>query len=91
MRDKEVYYHKDKHECDFIIKKANKIIQAIQVTKELDEDNKKREVNGLIEAMENFKLEQGLILTQNQEQKIKKQGKLIILKPLWKWLLEETK
>ena len=52
MQKKEIYFHKDKKECDFIIREGNQIIQAIQVTTTLsDEEVKNREINGLIEAM----------------------------------------
>jgi len=88
-RDKEVYYHKDKSECDFIIKEGNKIKQAIQVTKELSEENKKREINGLMEAMQNYNITEGIILTDEQESIFKENGKKIAIKPIWKWMLEE--
>jgi len=52
----------------------------------LHEDNKEREVNGLIEALTKFKLKQGLILTYDQEDVLKIQNKKIIVKPVWKWL-----
>jgi len=54
----------------------------------LNEKNKKREIRGLIEAMKEFKLKQGLILTYDQEYEIKIENKKIIVKPMWKWLLE---
>jgi len=87
-RNEEIYYYKNKYECDFLIKKTHKITQAIQVTKELNEDNKRRELNGLIETMKKFKLKKGLILTQDYEGKIKEKGKVIYIKPIWKWLLK---
>ena len=50
-RNQEIYFHKQKHECDFLIKKELKIVAAIQVTKTLiDPDVKKRELSGLLEA-----------------------------------------
>ena len=89
-----VYYHKNKHECDFVIKKGLKIVNAIQVTKELNDENKQREINGLIEALKTYKLKEGTILTAEQEKtftKTDKQGKKykIIVKPIWKYLLEK--
>jgi uncharacterized protein len=88
-RDDKVYYHKDKKECDFVIKKGNKIVEAIQVCYDLDEDNKKREIDGLLEALEKFKLKQGLILTYDQEDEILVNKKKILVKPVWKWILDE--
>jgi len=85
---KEVYYNRGKFECDFVVKEKNKVIQAIQVTYELNSGNRKREVKGLFEAMDKFKLKEGLILTYNEEEKIEIDKKKIFVKPIWKWLLE---
>jgi predicted AAA+ superfamily ATPase len=37
--------------------------------------------------MKKFNLKKGLILTYDQEEKKKIEGKEIILQPVWKWLL----
>lgn len=86
-RDCQIYYFKDKKECDFIIKDKNKIVQAIQVTFDLDK-NQEREVKGLFSAMEKFDLKNGLILTNSQEREFKKDGRVIEVRPVWKWLFE---
>jgi uncharacterized protein len=49
---KQIFYFKEKNECDFIVKEKNAITQAIQVCYDLTEDNKKREIDGLMEALE---------------------------------------
>jgi len=85
---KDVYYFSEKGECDFLIRQGIKIIEAIQVCHGLNEDNKEREVNGLIEALERFKLKEGLILTYDQEDEIEIKGKRIKIMPVWKWLLQ---
>ncbi len=87
-RGHEIYYYSDKKECDFVIRKNNKIIDAIQVCYMINEENKEREYSGLIEAMEKFKLKDGTILTYDLEEKIKIKGKQIRIIPVWKWLLE---
>ena len=85
----EIYYHKQKKECDFIIKDGLDIIQAIQVTKSLSDINtNKREIDGLIEAMKTYDLKEGLILTDDEENEFSQDGFKIIVKPIWKWLLE---
>ena len=85
----EIYYHKQKKECDFIIKEGLDIIQAIQVTKSLSDINtNKREIDGLIEAMKVHNLKEGLILTDEEENELIQDGFKIIVKPIWKWLLE---
>lgn len=87
---KNIFYFQDKRECDFVIKEDVKITKAIQVCYNLTEENKERELGGLSEAMEKFKLDTGIILTYNQEEDIKINDKKIIVKPIWKWLLEAS-
>lgn len=88
MKHKEIYFHKDKKECDFIIREGSQIIQAIQVTTTLsDEKVKSREMNGLMEAMNLYNLSEGIILTENESDKIEVNGCLISVLPIWKWLL----
>lgn len=68
-RGKEIYYHRQKKECDFVIKEGLDIVEAIQVTKSLEDiDTKKRELAGLIEACKTYKLKSGLILTEDEEE-----------------------
>jgi len=43
----------------------------------------------LLEAMEYFKLKNGLILSYDQETNITLDKKKISVKPVWKWILEE--
>ncbi len=86
---KEIYYFSDKNECDFVIKKGNKIVEAIQVCYSLNEKNKEREINGIVEALNKFNLKAGIIITNNQEEEIKKGNKTIKLVPAWKWLLQD--
>ena len=62
---------------------------AIQVTKKLDEDNEKREINGLIEVMKEHKLSEGIILTEDQDEERTIDGKKIKILPVWRWLLEK--
>jgi len=87
-RGSEIYYYKDKKECDFVVRQGLKISEAIQVTRILDNNNEKRELGGLLEAMEKFNLKKGLIITEGQEEERKINGKKISIVPAWKWLLE---
>jgi len=86
---KELYYYKNKRECDFLIKQKTKIIEAIQVTDVISAANRERELNGLIAAMESFNLKKGLIITRNQEEKFRSQGREILVLPIYKWLLSK--
>ena len=67
LKYKEIYYHKGKGECDFITIEKGAITQAIQVCLKLDIDNQTREFNGLIDAMKTYHLNEGYIVTLNQE------------------------
>lgn len=87
-RGLEIYYHKNKKECDFVIRKGHNIIQAIQVCYALHKDDTDREINGLMEAMEQFKLKEGLIITFDQEEALTKNKLKIKVIPAWKWLLQ---
>jgi len=88
-RGEEIFYYSDAGECDFILRKGDKIISTIQVCYDLNNDNRRREIQGLIESMDKFKLKEGLILTHNQEEEIKIERKKIKVMPVWKWLLTE--
>jgi len=85
---KEIYYFKNKKECDFIIKHGRRPTQAIQVCWELTTRNEKREVAGLVEACGSLNLTSGLILTYDQEEERDRGGLKIFVLPVWKWLLE---
>ena len=81
----EVFYFRGDNECDFLVKEKNAITKAIQVSYELNEDNKKREINGLVEALEKFDLHEGIILTYDQEDELEISGKTIKVIPAWLW------
>lgn len=82
------YYHKNgESECDFVVQQKNHVIAAIQVTKQLNDITEEREVNGLLNAMEKYKLDKGYILTENQSGSRKSNGKRIEILPVWYFLL----
>ena len=82
---KEVFYFRGDNECDFLVKEKNAITKAIQVSYELNEDNKKREINGLVEALEKLDLHEGIILTYDQRDELEISGKTIKVIPAWLW------
>ncbi|MFA5771885.1 MAG: ATP-binding protein [Thermoplasmata archaeon] len=87
-RNFDVYYHRDKHECDFLCMEQSRAVQAIQVCYEFNEETRERETNGIIEAMEKHKLKTGLVLTSDQQEELVFGKKKIVVKPIWKWMLE---
>lgn len=84
----EIYYYREKIECDFVVREKTKITKAIQATYELNNKNRERELKGLLEAMDKFGLKEGLILTYDEEDEFEIDKKKIIIRPLWKWLIE---
>jgi len=83
--EKEFFYYKGRNgaEADFVIP-AEKTV--IQVCYELTAENRKRELRGLLEAMEKTSAERGLVLTFDQELEVK-ENKKITVKPAWQWML----
>ena len=63
----EVYFYNKNFECDFLAKKEGKII-AIQVCYELNDENRKREFNGLKKLP--FEVDKKLVLTYNQNEEL---------------------
>ena len=86
-RNKSVYFFKNPKECDFVIEDRGKITSAIQVCYELTQENRDRELGGLLGAMQVHGLEEGLILTYLQEETITQDGFTIRVMPAWKWLI----
>ncbi|MFI5342976.1 MAG: ATP-binding protein [Chlamydiales bacterium] len=90
-RGKEIYYHQEKKECDFIIKNGLTIEAAYQVCAEWDDDKvKTREIEGLHEALCAYNLKEGWILTDDNENTLVHEGKMIHIFPIWKWLLKRS-
>lgn len=83
-----VFYYKANTECDFIVSFQNKLQFAIQVCYSLNDENLQRELNGIEEAMNVLKINTGLILTYSTDDKFEINGKILTVKPVWKWLLE---
>lgn len=84
-----VFYFNAKNECDFITFRDNKIDGIYQVCYELNEMNKKREIAGLIQAMETFNLVKGTILTYDQEEVLEISNFSIKVLPVWKWIIND--
>ncbi len=83
-----LYYNKGKYECDFLIRQGNKITNAVQVSLSLKEPKtKKRELKGIIEAMKEHKLKEGLILTEEEKETIVIEGRKITVRPVYEWVL----
>lgn len=92
-RGHDIYFYKENKECDFLIRKGEKIVSAIQVTTTLKNTaTRTREIDGLIEALASYDLPEGYILTENEEasETIINSGKKYQIRtlPIWRWLLD---
>ncbi|MEW6610542.1 MAG: ATP-binding protein [Patescibacteria group bacterium] len=67
----EVFYWQDKHETDFVVREGRAIKRLINVCWDLTDENKKREIAGLEEAMKKFELRESELVTLEYEDKIK--------------------
>lgn len=86
----DVYYHADKKECDFIVRKGLHISDAYQVTLKMDSpQTREREIAGVREAMQAYSLSKGYILTFEGKETINfDDGTIVEVVPVWEWILQ---
>ena len=90
-RGKEVFYHAEKKECDFVLREGVKIVEAIQASVTLkNPTTRDREISGLLDALETYALPSGTIVTLDEEETLSVNGKTVHIVSLAKWLLERT-
>ena len=86
-RGYDVFYHADKKECDFVVREGMRINAAYQVTIAMnDEKTRKREIEGLLEALNAYGLTEGYILTMEEKEDVEIDGKRIHILPTWEWM-----
>jgi len=83
---KELYYFDDNGECDFVAMRNGIVAKLVQVCYELTPENIKREINGLLKAMQFFKVPKGEIITLSESDTIRKEGYEIAVIPAYKYL-----
>ena len=84
----DIFYHADKKECDFVVRDGTRIKDAYQVTIAMnDEKTRKREFDGLMDAMDAYGLTEGYILTMEEKGDVEIKGKLVHILPTWEWML----
>jgi hypothetical protein len=89
----ELFYWLDNsgYEIDFLIKRANKILQLIQVCFDINNyDTLKRETRSLVKNAKQLRCKNLIIINSNVEKVEKIEGEKIVFIPLWKWLLNDT-
>jgi predicted AAA+ superfamily ATPase len=90
----EIFYWQDykKREVDFVIMQGRDIQELIQVCDRIDDFRaKERETRALVNASEQLKCDKLSVLTFDYEKEENINGKKVIFKPLWKWLIEGAK
>ena len=85
----QIFYYQGKGECDFLIQSGVSIEQLIQVTWRMDnEETRKREIRGLVEAAELTGCKNLCIITADTQEVITLDNGLEIkVIPAWRWLL----
>ena len=85
----ELHYYKGKKECDFVVAECDKVTRLIQVSYQMnDEETRKREVDGLLEAAQATGCRELIIITMDMETEWQEQDMVIRVLPAWKWMLE---
>lgn len=85
---KQIFYYKERGECDFITMEKNTVKEAIQVCLTINDENFDREYNGLLGAMQNLQLKEGYIVTLNQRDLFEKDDMIIRIVPARDFLID---
>lgn len=82
----EIFYYRDKGECDFVTFDNKKPVSAIQVCLQLTNENFDREYNGVVAAMKELKLTEGTIVTLEEKDRFEKDGLIVNIVPAHEFL-----
>lgn len=84
-----IYYYNEGKECDFVVRNDGVITRAYQVCLSLaDTNTRQREVAGITDAMKDFGLKEGFIITKDETDEIAVGGiGLIHVLPFHRWAL----
>lgn len=85
----QIFYYQGKGECDFVVQRGVEIHRLIQVTWDMsDEDTRRREINGIIEASQVTGCNNMFIITSDTNEDIKlDNGNVIRVVAAWRWIL----
>lgn len=84
--DARLFYWEGQNECDFVVWKGARATAAVQVCQEPGE-LPEREMSGLLEAMRELDIEEGTVVTNDSTFEKEVEGRRIVGRPLWRWLL----
>lgn len=85
--DQDIYYYKTQtdKEVDFYLSKQKVFIQVTQSLS--NPTTRKREVQGLLDAMHEVEGSTGLVVTEDEKETISFDGKTVSVVPVYEWLL----
>lgn len=78
-----IYYWKGIKEVDFVVFNPDLTLVNVSYSDQMHD----RETASLVEALQEFNLKKGLVLTKNYYNKQKVNGKTVEFVPLWAWLI----
>lgn len=88
-RGGELFYHAGDYECDFLVYCGGGVERVVQVCASLEDVvTRERELRGLWQAMDEHGLQEGLLLTLDEWGEERRDGKVVYIIPVWKWMLE---
>jgi len=88
-KGEDVFYWKGKGDVDFLIRKGTKIDKLINVCWDLNQNNEKRELSGLCEAMEKFNVSKAEIVVGGYDDQATIKGKKVMISNFFNWLKKE--
>ncbi len=88
--EENIFYYKNGFECDFVVTEYGRIKYVIQAAYDIsDPQTREREIRGLIKTMSALDVKTGYILTMDTEDEIKRDQKQIIIRPAYRFFLEQ--
>ncbi len=86
-KSKNLFFHRENKECDFILEDSIPIQVCFDFS---DPAVKKREIDGLVECCRRFNFKKGLIITFDEEDVLNVNGYTFTVVPAYKWLLKKS-
>jgi uncharacterized protein len=83
---KQIAYHRNGSECDFVVIDKGNVTAAIQVSIQIsDNKTREREIKGLVQSCQFFGLDEGVILTLDHTEELEQEGVRIRILPAWQY------
>jgi hypothetical protein len=84
-----IFYYQGKGECDFVVQRGVDVVQLIQVTWSMkDDETRKREIAGICEAAQVTGCKNLLVITLDEQEEISLSPDLTLqVLPAWRWML----